>query len=845
MLVNRDSSTGRRFLAMREDLGPQVKDVEAVGEGPFFAASRWASADPEDVRLLIKEIEDGSAQTGQRISVGMARKDVPEENLRNYWAQNQVGSHDYEINLGESLTSTPIDLNGRLITGPGGELSNGISYEEALRDHADALNQAFDQLFTHEGRVLHELTVPGAARKGVDPAWIFDGGTPIPSRVLGPELYIPSESSLEKFTRVGFDKMITPLTNAVSRHPLFIHNALRRVDLAEGTLRPMLTNVEAREIAEGIASKLGMKNVDELYALKQRLPSSLKDVEAEVRAGRAPSGLLHLGDEEWKGLHDFMRNEEHIRKAVGDTAMHGALGDTIPYIDDHKVRSQFSDEIRNFVPFWWAQEAFFRRWAKTLVHSPEAIVKAQLIMQGARHVGAIYKDEDGNDTFMVPGTNELWSVLNRGAHLVLGDKAPILPVPLAITGKVRLATPGFDAIGVPGYGPLVGIPLGFLRERFPELSSIEDGLLGERGSGRSWVEQLLPSFVVKVYKAYTANRDTDAQLASATIQAMQYLEANGHGLPEDATARQQQDYIDRAAHWAKNVLVFRALFGFADPAPADLEIGDVEIRKEYIDLFKNLPIEEAISELVKRHPDATPYTIFGTKSVSGATLPATQASKDFLENNRKFVEKYKLGSSWMLPQAQSGDENLRSVYALQQELGLRDSKTPEEWYTDFKFGQSADVYFKSRDNYEIARAKLKSPHDRAIADENWTKWKEGYFERHPVFADEIQTRSGVQRREHTIEELHKAFRDPDLPDFEHKTELKTMLDSYDVFQNAMRKLKGKRGTDASKDRDTIRTNFYTWARGYTNEHPSVLFFYQRVIDPDIGLDVVDRQRLGE
>ena len=53
---------------------------------------------------------------------------------------------------------------------------------------------------------------------------------------------------------------------------------------------------------------------------------------------------------------------------------------TIPYIDDHRFRSQMQQYVGNFVPFLFAEEQFLKRWARSVSESPEMIRKAQALL---------------------------------------------------------------------------------------------------------------------------------------------------------------------------------------------------------------------------------------------------------------------------------------------------------------------------------------------------------------------------------------------------------------------------------------------------------------------------------
>jgi hypothetical protein len=71
-----------------------------------------------------------------------------------------------------------------------------------------------------------------------------------------------------------------------------------------------------------------------------------------------------------------------------------------------------------------------------------------------------------------------------------------------------------------------------MAQRFPELAPVEQGVLGERGAGRAYWEQITPTTIVPARAhRHRQSADTSPQMASAMMQAMAYLEAAGYAPP--------------------------------------------------------------------------------------------------------------------------------------------------------------------------------------------------------------------------------------------------------------------------------------------------------------------------
>jgi hypothetical protein len=338
---------------------------------------------------------------------------------------------------------------------------------------------------------------------------------------------------------------------------------------------------------------------------------------------------------------------------IREVALQRALNKTIPFIHDPALKSQFSVNTRNLMPFWFAQEQFYKRWVNVAKHSPEAFREAQLTMMGLRHSGVVHTDENGNDWFVYPGVGAAIQAATKGLEMLPGQKGKwTLPLPVGFSGQVRFASPGLERLGAPTFGPLVGIPMHAMSQMFPELSPVEEGVLGERGAGRAYWEQVTPTTVSRVVHSFVDKPDTSPQLASAMMQAMAYLDAKGFTPDDQAPAPVREAYIERVRNWARILFLARTAYGYSAPASPDLQLDPNHLHTELHQLMSpdtGLTVDEAMAEFLRRHPDATAYTVFQSKSASGAQLPATDKAAKFMVDHDAFLKAYPQASGWFIP----------------------------------------------------------------------------------------------------------------------------------------------------------------------------------------------------
>lgn len=661
------------------------------------------------------------------------------------------------------------------VTLDGRVVGDGATKEEALRDWAQVITHNANEL-THDATGVRFDHILDSVRSGKAPELAHLNEIPNelrPAMVSGPDLIeTHGASKYQEIQTKGFE-YAGRMIDWIAREPMFIHHMAESVEEVGPAIR--------RLYGAGIGS-----------------------------------------------------DTTHIEEHINEVAFQHAIDRTIPFIHDPKVRSQFAEDLRNLTPFMFAQEQFIKRWARTAAYSPHAFRKAQLAMMGLRHSGLVKKDENGNDFFMYPGANMTQKALSAAVSKITGHDI-MLPVPVGFSGQVQFATPGTERIGAPSWGPLVAMPMHALTQRFPELAELEQAVVGERGAGRPYWEQIAPASVARVAHAFIDNPEMPNQMHSATLQAIQYLESTGHGLPDGASSIQQEHYIDRVKSWARVLMFTRAIFGFSVPAAPEMELDPKHLNAELRGMIRTMPIDQAIQEFMQKHPDATAYTVFQTKSESGAPLPATTEAVAFMVKHGDFLRNYPQAGAWFLPQKSKDNKFSMPAYREQLGLELRKHKTLGEFYTDVKFAEAATDYFDTRDGRDAAIEQAGG--NRALVqqiNQQWTEWHNAYLTAHPIFHEQLQSPDGRIRRQRALSQLRQALADPALPKTKQTGAIRDLSDTYDGYNQYISQFTGRRDRAATEGRKIAKTQFIDWARDYTKEHPEVQGLYDRVFRLEVG-----------
>ncbi len=548
-----------------------------------------------------------------------------------------------------------------------------------------------------------------------------------------------------------------------------------------------------------------------------------------------------------------------------DGAMQKAFDQTIPYIHDPATKSQFSVIVRNLVPFWFAQEQFYKRWGRLFANYPEAWYKLSQTMNGLRHVGFISKDAYGQDAIVYPGSAAMLSFLQKWPFRAG------LPISVGLSTEIANLNPTLTTGGmpIPAFGPVATVPMALAGVMWPNLSGVAQAMMGPNApalnsGGQGWdhiIQQFTPTFVSRMIDWMSEPTGASEYLQtgspiyhSTAIMAAQYLESTGHGLKNDATHLEKQQYLDNIQNWTRSLLLIRAMFGFLAPGTPNFQFNDQGLGNEFAALIATMPYNEAVREFIGAHPSATPDTIFGSTTSaageSGTYVPATAQTGAYVSQNEKFFEDYGQLAPWTIPAKAALGTFSGTTYQDESILGLRSQRNLDQWYTAVKFGEGANVYFSLDDAVKAARAgDLTSVQKVALANAGfaggdktalthwWDEWKgsvasgTGYLGLHPLFAAQLIEPTASVRRASIVSELSSAIKTGSLPTGDWGTQASAMMVGYDQVQAYYDKTQGEAGyaTQRKQNKDA----YIAWGNEYVKTHAAIQPFWHAVLKSEV------------
>jgi len=534
--------------------------------------------------------------------------------------------------------------------------------------------------------------------------------------------------------------------------------------------------------------------------------------------------------------------EQILKELVEDRA----IRNTAPFIHNPEIRSQMNDLARNFLPFEFAQEQFYKRWTRTFVHSPEALRKAQLAYQGITTTGVTHDDGAGNQVFTYPATGMFQKAIGD-VFGALGANV-LMPIHGGFSGQLKMVAPGLDRTFAPSFGPLVTLPVSQITRFFPELKPAEESLIGPIASSRSAWEQIAPATLARVIHFGIDQETTSASYGSAMMKTIQDITASKiankdpqayqdfiDSLNQDPHAK--QDFLDAVKNGTRINVALRALLGFGAPAAPQMAIGSTEFGTKMRQLqAMGLDFNAALQELIKSEPSLTPYATFQSAAAGSEPLPSTKEALDALTKDQKFYINNPAAGGFFLPDGPSTSEFSSEAYRLQMTYEMRKRKTPEQFLDQLLYNQAANIYFANRDNYNASTKNVRGLAKSSAANQ-WAQWKDQFLQDHPVFQTMLLGQESKNKRRDTITALKQAFDDKGLPKGSRTDAIGKLLGTYMGYQRQMLALKGRTDGQATNTRKALTSTMTNFAHGFVVENPEAKSMYQSLIKPDLeGVD---------
>lgn len=398
-------------------------------------------------------------------------------------------------------------------------------------------------------------------------------------------------------------------------------------------------------------------------------------------------------------------------------------------------RTQWTTTLRNWAPFYFAQEQAYRRMGRLLASDPRAFRQYQLMISNIHDVGQVLGGQNGQGYFVLPHTGWLTpGVVSGGSNFfpITGSS----PVGMGWNlNSMAVIFPTSDGVR-PDLGPVVAVPIQAISDFFPEMgapalkadvSAGENAVLGSSASTPLW-EQLVPNTILdRLLEAANGGQFVpDRSFSSTVMQTMAALDYEGK-LPTgpDVSTTALQQAADRIRNQTRIWYVAKALLGAITPVSPEIQVSGSNLRTEYNadvaawsiatsgqgtlkqagfsmnqlgfpkalndDIKSAGSLSKGIQEYLKKNPDATAASVFeqvnGPASTAftvaqsgtptGEYLTASTQAEQWINNHAALIKDYPMAAIYLMPQLTDTKYN-STIYNEQLAQGLRAKLSPDQ-----------------------------------------------------------------------------------------------------------------------------------------------------------------------
>ena len=467
---------------------------------------------------------------------------------------------------------------------------------------------------------------------------------------------------------------------------------------------------------------------------------------------------------------EYKKNMDILRDAVtrGDLSYEDAVAkasanatiDSIKYIHNLQDRTQLDALVRNWAPFFFAQEQAYRRVARLAVEDPGAFRRYQIMISGVHNIVSNVQDSDGNPYVAMPGAG----YLGKGVVDILARIGiPTASVnPAGFGGTLSSANVVFPlSTGVrPELSPVVVIGEHMLANWFSDFGKeykdfqpVTNPVVGAMqyavgpqaaGSPLStdvW-QAIVPNgplYDLIVPQAGNAGNTSFLSAMVQTLNSLDYQQQLAVGKwtkdgskgpypsiipPPNASPPEMQAFIDKVTNQTRIMFAMRSVLAAVSPIGADVTVNDFGLRA---DLQAAITKEKGnlaagYTLYLERYPDATAYETASTEGKIGPgspTFQATQQAWDWYQANKGLVNQYP-AAMWLMPQADNNDPFSQSVFNNQVAAGLRTRETPMEHLNALYTAAGDARYFPALTAH--SKAVKAANGNRTILNAEYAKW---------------------------------------------------------------------------------------------------------------------------
>jgi hypothetical protein len=515
------------------------------------------------------------------------------------------------------------------------------------------------------------------------------------------------------------------------------------------------------------------------------------------------------------GLAEYIKARKALEPAVAagtmlpEEAMIQAAAqasrESIKYIHNIQDRTQFDQLIRNWVPFFFAQEQAYRRMGRLLAADPGAFRRYMLAIQSTHDVVAQAQDSQGNQYFAFPGSGFLDHLTVSAFGLMGMPTASLNPTGFGGTlSAANVVFPGANGVR-PDVSPVVTLAAQQVYHLFEEFgqkyaafkpvsTAVQGGIfdaVGTQNMSQSIIQQVIPN--TTVYRAIETMGGNDTSFTSAMLMTIQNLayrqnvamrkwEADGQKgpmpqiiPPPDADPQALQTFIARVKNQTRVVYGMRAIIGALSPVSADVMVSDFGLNaKLQADITSQKSVSLGFQKFLHDNPDATPYVVSKSTTATGAKLPDTQGALDWITQNQSLINQYQFGGMWLMPRL---TDTKYSAQAYLEEIanGLRQRRSPDQFLNAIYAENGDQIYYNALAQHEAA---LQGGGDKSQEYAKWGAYMQQLQASQPIWWSQFNNGQRATDAVRSINELNDIYNKNLEPNTQQSADVGSLLTAF-------------------------------------------------------------------
>lgn len=492
-----------------------------------------------------------------------------------------------------------------------------------------------------------------------------------------------------------------------------------------------------------------------------------------------------------------------------DEAMNIALTTTVQRVmrNVHNLndRTQWTVTLRNWAPFFFAQEQAYRRMGRLLAEDPLAFRRYQLMISNIHDVGQVFGGQNGQGYFVMPGTGFLTAGVASAASAIGLPVESSNPIGMGWNlGASSVIFPLSSGIR-PDIGPLVAIPTQAMATLFPEtlspvlksdLTAGEQTILGPSATQPIY-EQMVPNVIVQRLLGAAFPQFDSRSFNSTMMQTIATLESQGKVPPPGSSAWVMQAFLDRVRNQTRIMYAMKAIVGAVTPVSPEVTNSVYNNMNTELsnDINSTKSVSKGIQTFLSKNPDATAFTVFQSSNQQGVSVPASVAAENLINENLPLIRQYPSAALMLLMSQPNLDTTYNSsVYAEQLAQGLRTKWFPGDVSPNGQLeGYLAQVYIAAGNSivlgkwypqYEAQIAGL-TGQAKYDAEQSWQNTLAAYAKQNPVWGTYWNADDKTTQRGEAITQMQTLLASKDAPTGPVADDTRTLLTSYANYESQL------------------------------------------------------------